>query len=170
MKRMKQYIAAMAALFSVASLHADEAATAPAPAETAPAVTAYVNGAQFLTGRPMTDAQYYVYLYSASWCGPCRAIMPRIVAQYSEMKANKVEIIVISCDRTADAAKSYVEHYEAGLPGLHVASEAARNLPSATSPQGIPHAIIVDAQGKVLHRGHGATVLNWKQICKPEQK
>ena len=89
MKRMKHYIAAMAALFSVATLHADEATAAPAPAETAPAVTAYLNSAAFLTGQPMADAQYYIYIYSASWCGPCKALMPEIVKEYKKMKKKK---------------------------------------------------------------------------------
>lgn len=168
MKRMKHYIAAMAALFSVATVNAAEE-SAPAPAETVPAVTAYVNSAPFLTGQPMADAQYYIYLYSASWCGPCRAVMPKILAEYPEMKANKVEIILISCDRTPEDAKSYIEHYNAGLPGLHIRSITAQKLPSASNPRGIPNAIIVDAQGKILHQGHGATVLNWKQICTPKQ-
>lgn len=160
----------MASLFAVASLHADEAAPAPAPAESVPAVTAYVNSNQFLTGKPMADAQYYIYIYSASWCGPCRALMPKIVAQYPEMKANKVEVILISCDRTTEAAKNYIEHYKVGFPGLHVSSPVAFKLPAATNPRGIPHAIIVDANGKVLHQGHGASALGWKQVCTQEQK
>ena len=168
MKRMKHYIAAMAALFSVATVNAAEEA-APAPAETAPAVTAYVNSAPFLTGAPSTEADYYIYLFSASWCGPCRAIMPEFVAQYPEMNANKVEIILISVDNSAEQAKAYIEHYNAGLPGLHIGSITAQKLPSASNPRGIPNAIIVDAQGKILHQGHGATVLNWKQICTPKQ-
>lgn len=170
MKRMKHYIAAMAALFSVATLHADEATAAPAPAETAPAVTAYLNSAAFLTGQPMADAQYYIYIYSASWCGPCRALMPKVVAQYPEMKANKVEIILISCDRVAEIAKNYIEHYKADIPGLHVSSQAAQKLPSGINPRGIPYAIIVDANGKVLSKGHGHIALQWKEVCKPAQK
>lgn len=170
MKRIYHYIAAVTALFTAPALLATETAEQPVAAENTPAVTAFVNKADFLTGKPMADAQYYIYLYSASWCGPCRMLMPRIVDEYANMKANKVEIILIACDRGADVAKSYIEHYKADIPGLHVAAPAARQLPSAANPRGIPHATIVDANGKVLYSGHGQGALNWKKICTPEQK
>ena len=170
MKRIYHYIAAVTALFSAPALLATETAEQPTATESTPAVTAYVSKAEFLTGKPMADAQHYIYIYSASWCGPCRMLMPRIVEQYAAMKENKVEVILISCDRGADVAKHYIEHYKAALPGLHVASPAARQLPGATTPQGIPHAVIVDANGKVLYSGHGQGALSWKKICTPEQK
>lgn len=161
---MKYYIAAMAALLSVAPLHATEEA-----ATTVPAVTKAVSETTFLTGTPIADAQYYVYVFSASWCGPCRAIMPQIIEQYAEMKANKVEIILISCDRNEKIAKKYIEHYEAGLPGVFVKAPKALEFPGVTMPRSIPHAIFVDANGKVLAQGHGSIVLNWKKICAPQQ-
>lgn len=165
MKRMKYYIAAMAALFSVAPLHAaQEASAAPVPA-----VTKAVSETTFLTGTPIADAQYYVYIFSASWCGPCRALMPQVVELYPEMKANKVEIILISCDRSERMAKKYIEHYEAGFPGLYVKAPGVLALPGVSMPKGIPHAIIVDANGKVLAQGHGSIVRNWKMICFPQQ-
>ena len=43
-------------------------------------------------------------------------------------------------------------------------------VPSGINPRGIPYAIIVDANGKVLSKGHGHIALQWKEVCKPAQK
>lgn len=174
MKNTFQYLTLLAGL-SAGVLMADTAAPATeaqAPAVTAqaaPVVTDYLNKATFLTGKPIEDAQYYIYLYSASWCPPCRALMPSIVKIYPEMKANKVEIILISCDSNDAEAKKYVEHYNAGFPGLHAGSAAARNLPSNKDIRAIPTAIFVDAQGNFIKSGNGRLILDWKNICKPQQ-
>lgn len=151
----------MAALFSSVTLHgADSVSSSPMPA-----VTKAVSEMTFVTGTPMADAQYYIYLFSAFWCGPCRVITPRIVDQYADMKANKVEIIVIGCDRNEKMVKKYVEFYDAGISGLHVDSPHVSSLPGITMPDAIPYAIIVDAAGTVLAQGHASIALNWKEIC-----
>ncbi|MBR4884808.1 MAG: hypothetical protein IKZ33_05790, partial [Lentisphaeria bacterium] len=37
-------------------------------------------------GRLNTKADYYIYLFSASWCGPCCKEMPEIVEHHKKMK------------------------------------------------------------------------------------
>ena len=175
MKNTITSLALAAGLFAGAAVASDNTAptvtTAPAAAEAAlPAVPAYLKNIQFLTGAPSMEADYYIYLFSASWCGPCRAIMPEFVAQYPEMKANKVEIILISVDSSAEQAKAYIEHYNAGFPGLYVRTAEVKNLPSIVAPRTIPTAIIVDASGKVIFNGHAKLALKWKELCKPAAK
>ena len=175
MKNTITSLALAAGLFAGAAVASDNTAptvtTAPAAAEAAlPAVPAYLKNIQFLTGAPSMEADYYIYLFSASWCGPCRAIMPEFVAQYPEMKDNKVEIILISVDDSPEEAKAYIEHYNAGFPGLYVRTKEVRNLPSLIIPRGIPAATILDANGKVLFNGRAAKALNWKELCKPAAK
>ena len=113
----------------------------------------------------MTDAQHYIYIFTASWCGPCLSIMPRIVEHYAEMKENKVEIIVIGCDRSEKMVKKYIEHYRVGLTAIYVKSPQALTFPGVYMPDAIPFAIVVDANGKVLAEGHASILLNWKELC-----
>lgn len=134
------------------------------------AVAAAAENVTMLNGQVNPNAQVYFYLHSASWCGPCKALMPEIVKEYKKMKKKNVEIILIGHDHTPEAAKSYLEHYEAGFPGVLFSSADAQKLPAITSPAGIPTATIVDAKGNVLYNGPGKGALEWKKYCKPAKK
>ena len=54
-----------------------------------PAVKAAIQELDFVSGKPSDKAKYYIYLHSASWCGPCKALMPEIVKDYKKMKKKK---------------------------------------------------------------------------------
>lgn len=118
--------------------------------------------------KPAADASFYIYLSSASWCPPCRALMPRVVAQYPEIKAAGGEVILLCFDRTQEAGKNYLKKYGASFPSIMMdfrnPAALIQKLPGFTPPRGIPHTIVVGADGKVLHAGHGTTILNWREI------
>ena len=141
----------------------------PAQAEAAPALAAVPAKLQELTyltdARPAKDASFYVYLSSASWCGPCRAIMPKVVEQYPAIKAAGGEIILLCCDPTPQLGANYIKKYNAEFPSvLYNLRYSKIELPGLTPPRSIPNVIIVNSEGKVLHSGHGATLLNWQSI------
>ncbi len=137
-----------------------------------PSVKAALKELTFLTDdKPSKKAKYYIYLHSASWCGPCKALMPEIVKEYKKMKKKKVEVILLGHDKTADEAVAYLEHYKAGFPGILASDPAGRALPGRDNGNfGIPHATIVDEDGNVLYNGHGKGALEWKKICKSDKK
>ena len=162
----KTFLTLVLGLLCSAPLMAQEAApansTAVADALAAPGVS-YLSET-----KPAADASFYVYLCSASWCGPCRAIMPKIVEQYADIKAAGGEIILLCCDRTPAAGKAYLKKYDANLPAilLDVRTASSLRLPGFMPPRSIPYAVIVSADGTVLQKGHGGIVLNWREITK----
>lgn len=175
MKRTFLYLTMLAGIFAgaVAPAAYADASDAPKAAQKVkqPTVRQILKHAEYLNeDRPMKKAKYYVYLHSASWCPPCRALMPKIVAEYPKMKEKGVEILLVGHDKQAPAAKQYLEHYKAGFAGFLASSPTAASLPGYTSPTGIPHATIVTNKGKVLYNGPGGGLLNWETICKPEKK
>lgn len=126
---------------------------------------------ELLGGKPLKGAKFYVYLHSASWCGPCKALMPQIVKEYKKMQKKKIEVILIGHDKTPAEAEAYLEHYKADFPCILYSNPATNTLPGYTANfAGIPHATIVDAEGNQLKDGHGKEVLEWKTICKPAKK
>ena len=125
-------------------------------------VAAKLKGNTYFTeSKPNLNAKYFIFLESASWCGPCNAEMPEVVKAYEEMKASgKVELILLSADRTAAEAKGFLDKYKATFPGLMPKSGAS--VPARPEARGIPNATIMKADGTVLDSGHGSIIRGWK--------
>ena len=130
------------------------------------AVAKALSGMETFNGTPNYKAKYYIYLQSASWCGPCNQEMPEIVKAYPKMQKQKVEIILVGCDSTVKAAEGFLTKYKAKFPGVMSSAPEARNLPGIQKASGIPHATIVDEKGRVLADGHGSIIREWESHIK----
>lgn len=144
----------------------EPAATEEAEEEGEAAVHAAVAKTKFFNAKPSKKADYYIYLHSASWCGPCKAIMPDIVKEYKKMKRAGVELILMGHDKTEKDAKAYLKSYKAKFPGMMDGTPEALAMPGYTPARGVPNATIVDKNGTVITSGHGSIVLEWKEHCK----
>ncbi len=110
-------------------------------------------------GEANENAQYFIFLRSASWCGPCQKEMPEIVKIYDDIKASKkVELILWGADSDQAAAQKFLDQHKATFP----ATMDASMLTEMTGSSGIPSAYVVDRKGKLLYRGHGSLVKNWR--------
>lgn len=116
-------------------------------------------------GKPSKKALVYVYLQSASWCGPCNKEMPEVAEIYKEMKKDgRAELVLLGHDQTEDGAKKFLKQYKAKFPGILVGGKNVDKLPGFQMAQGIPNATMVDAEGNVLANGYPSSVLaQWKQ-------
>ncbi len=158
------------------------AALADAPAPAAPesaalADTGNVTGATLaklpvVNGvTPNTNARYYFFVSSASWCGPCRAIMPNIVKEYENIKASgEVEVVLVSFDRSWDAAKQYADHYQMPFPMVMHQDVTEQHLKGYPEVRGIPHAVLITADGRMLGQGHGSLMMHWKEAIKKSEE
>ena len=89
----------------------------------------------------------------ASWCGPCRQEMPFMMQMYDKHQSKGLGIIGISLDNDKDAWLSAIKQLNITWPqmsDLQGWDNAAAKLFNITS---IPHTIVVDQQGKILHHG-----------------
>ncbi|KAI9224591.1 hypothetical protein BC828DRAFT_373063 [Blastocladiella britannica] len=77
--------------------------------------------------KPLT-----LYLFSAEWCPPCRAISPTIKQLYNAHKNTDVDVVYVSLDRTWDQYR-----VRAQLPYLRFSWDAVKDLPrAADQPEG----------------------------------
>jgi peroxiredoxin len=111
----------------------------------------------------------------ATWCAPCIAEFPELVATSRRFDMRNFEFISISMDKMEDApkAKAFLEKRGAGLSGRLKKSvkeegrksnsyiftggstEDLMKLLDPEWPGGIPHTLLVDTNGKVLWRHSG---------------
>ncbi|MBP3498718.1 MAG: redoxin family protein [Akkermansia sp.] len=126
---------------------------------------ALADAGYFTETEARPKARVYIFICSASWCPPCRALMPRIVDEYEKnIKKNKsVSLVLLCADRDEEAAKKYIEHYETDMPGVMKKQVQLENMPSTP---GIPWCIYMNAKGELLHSGAGDKVLQWKTLMK----
>jgi thiol-disulfide isomerase/thioredoxin len=118
-----------------------------------------------------------VRLYNvwATWCIPCIAEFPELVATSRKFDMRNFEFINISVDEPAQAAqvKAFLEKNSAGLSGRlkkSVKEEGRKSnsyiftggsmedLMKVLDPEwpgGVPHTLLVDTDGKVLWRHAG---------------
>jgi nucleoredoxin len=134
---------------------------AAAPAAAAPSVfDSFLDGNLVaLKGKglsPLKDfvkpTKYYLFYYTASWCGPCQAFTPSLVGFYDSNKPgnDEFEIILITSDRDEDAMEEYAVAKKMTWPHLKL-SKVERFKKEFKHPgTGIPNLVLTDTEGKLL--------------------
>ena len=108
------------------------------------------------------NAKYYLCLFSASWCGPCRREMPRIAKTYAESLKDdpNVELVHFSRDREENKALDWAKEHDVKFPVVKYNGGNPLDLHT----RGIPHLFIVDADGRLLEDGHPARLFTNEKL------
>lgn len=94
--------------------------------------------AQALDGRPAV-----VNLW-ASWCGPCRAEMPALVA--AQQRHPDVAFLFVNQGESAAVVRDWLSR--SGLPLREVLLDPERSLGEAIGSRGLPTTVYYDAEGR----------------------
>ena len=89
----------------------------------------------------------------ASWCGPCKAEMPHVVAAYEKYHDKGFEIVGVSFDKEKDAWVKAIAEWE--MPWIHLSDLQYWNNAAAEvyGVNSIPDNLLIDPDGVVVARG-----------------
>lgn len=136
------------------------AAAAPAAVATPSIYDPFLDGDLVsLKGKSLTSlrdfvkpTKYYLFYYTASWCGPCQKFTPSLVEFYNANKPgnNEFEIILVTSDSDEDSMKEYALEKKMTWPHLKL-SKVERFKKEFKHPgTGIPNLVLTDTEGKIL--------------------
>jgi thiol-disulfide isomerase/thioredoxin len=114
-----------------------------------------------LTGEPLDVAALrgapVVLNVWGSWCAPCHAEAPDLVAAEAELAADGVQFVGVNIrDRSVEAARGFEAEYGIDWPSLHDPdSLLLLELAGAVPPNAVPTTLVLDADGRV-----GARIVN----------
>ena len=104
------------------------------------------------TTECLVDAEYVMIYVSAHWCGPCRAMTPRIASAYRQQTGN-VRVVFLSLDKSQG---QFAEYFQT-MPWYAVQYDEDRHEITnklsdiIQSPiQSIPSLIVFDKAGNVV--------------------
>ena len=97
--------------------------------------------------------KYYLFYYTASWCGPCHKFTPSLVKFYNEHKPKKgdeFEIILVTSDDSEDAMDGYASELKMDWPHLKLSKADDFKKKFRHPGGGIPNLVLTDLQGKLI--------------------
>lgn len=96
--------------------------------------------------------KYYLFYYTASWCGPCHKFTPSLVKFYDNYKPgnNDFDIVLITSDSDEDSMEKYAFEMKMQWPQLKL-SKAGKFQKEFKHPgTGIPNLVLTDVQGNLI--------------------
>ncbi len=136
----------------------------PAPAAVSQAEIKTVDGGSF----KVEDKKGKVILLNlwATWCGPCRAEMPELIALQNKYKDKDFEIIGLdSDDESAEEIKDFADKMKLNYTLAWADSKLMSELLKISKFNGIPQSYMIDRDGKLrgVFTGGGPKVMSQLQ-------
>ena len=122
----------------------------------------------YVQGTPPSGERAILVEFWATWCGPCRQTIPHLNALYEEYHLRGLDIVGIS-NEDVDPVRAFMQ----GVPIRYtVGLDPKQRYQKALKVRGIPHAFLLDRDGKLVWDGHPLTLgpKEIESVLPPEQR
>jgi len=116
-----------------------------------------IEGSSFSLQDDGAGGWVFVHFW-ASWCGPCRKEMPAIQRMAQQLKAERLQVVLINTAEDEDTIFSFLA---AVAPEMNSLMDADGQATEAWQPRGLPATYLVDPQGLIRYQALGG--LPWDQ-------
>ncbi|MDQ3623822.1 MAG: redoxin domain-containing protein [Verrucomicrobiota bacterium] len=100
--------------------------------------------------------KYVLIDFWATWCGPCKEVMPVVARAHEEFRGKGLEVLGISIDEDGQKFLSYVNANGFAYPQLHDPDMAVAN---AYHVQAIPSIFLINKEGVVVAKNLGGDAI-----------
>ncbi len=112
-----------------------------------------LSGKSLKTCRDATKpSKYYLFYYTASWCGPCHKFTPSLVEFYNQHKPgnSEFELVLITSDSDEGDMEKYAAEMKMPWPQLKLSRTEKFKKEFKHPGGGIPNLVLTDTEGKLL--------------------
>jgi peroxiredoxin len=111
------------------------------------------NGKAVKLSELVGKTDYLLVDFWASWCRPCRQLIPHLKDLYAKYhKSGKLAIVGISVDRDRDAWLQALKEEQMKWLQLHDTHEAPNNPSDSYGISAIPTTLLIDSEGTIVLR------------------
>jgi len=122
-----------------------------------------------LAGEPLSIAKFkgkvVLVDFWATWCGPCVAELPNVLAAYKKYHAKGFEVIGISLDQDENALKNFIKEKGMSWPQYFDGKGWGSKLGQKYGINSVPMTFLLDQEGKVVAKGLRGSSLD-EQLAK----
>lgn len=104
-------------------------------------------------GRPVNPSalkgKVVLVDFWATWCGPCKAELPNVLANYEKYHSRGFEVVGVSCDEDKAALVKFIEEQKLPWP-IMFQQPGEPSMANYYGITGIPTAILTNKKGEVI--------------------
>ena len=113
------------------------------------------DGTELKLSELVGKTDYVLLDFWATWCGPCCRLLPNLKRLYDSLPEGRLEVLGIDCDEDKEAWKNKIQADQLGWRHITTGSNKENTAFEAYGVDGIPTTILIDREGKIVHRSHG---------------